>query len=68
MKWSDFWLPKLYPDNAVGEPKVVISYSLYFNADQEAFVCEQQRIKATFLENLELYEFPFDTQVVLRDI
>ena len=35
-----------------------------FNNHGEATVYERRRIKGCFLENLELDEFPFDTQVI----
>ena len=40
-------------------------YSLKFNIKGEAMVYERRRIKGCFLENLELDEFPFDTQVCI---
>ena len=43
-------------------------YSLKFNIKGEAMVYERRRIKGCFLENLELDEFPFDTQVCITYI
>ena len=43
-------------------------YSLKFNIKGEAMVYERRRIKGCFLENLELDEFPFDTQVCVARI
>jgi len=34
-----------------------------FDPEMKAFVFEKRRIAGTFVENLELYQFPFDTQV-----
>ena len=36
---------------------------LTFNEKGEAIVIEKRRVKGTFLENLELNDFPFDVQV-----
>ena len=46
-----------------GEPKETVWYQLKFDIKGEAMVYERRRIKGCFLENLELDEFPFDTQV-----
>jgi len=34
-----------------------------FDSEMKAFVLEKRRIVGTFVETLELYQFPFDTQV-----
>lgn len=62
IKWDKYWNPKLSVVNALGDPKETVWYTVIFNAQREALVCERRRIKGTFLENLELNEFPFDTQ------
>jgi len=36
---------------------------LYDVTSWDAFVVERRRVSGTFLENLELFHFPFDTQV-----
>jgi len=65
--WSEFWNPRLYVDNCVGEAMECISHSVVYDVTTwEAFVVERRRLKATFLENLELFHFPFDTQVTER--
>ena len=46
-----------------GEPKETTWMAIRFNMKAEAIVYERRRIKGCFLENLELDEFPFDTQV-----
>ena len=61
--WSRFWNPKLYVENNLGEPKETIWQNVTYSTRGEATVYERRRIKGTFLENLELDEFPFDTQV-----
>eukprot|EP00918_Siedleckia_nematoides_P052393 GHVU01114497.1.p1 GENE.GHVU01114497.1~~GHVU01114497.1.p1 ORF type:complete len:481 (+),score=66.98 GHVU01114497.1:535-1977(+) len=60
--WDKYWNPKLYVENNLGEPKEVIWQTCTWNTHGEAMVYERRRIKGCFLENLELDEFPFDTQ------
>jgi hypothetical protein len=60
--WDKYWSPKIYVDNACGEPKLVIAKFLQFNDAGHATVMERRRIKGTFMETLELWEFPFDVQ------
>lgn len=62
IKWDEYWNPRLTVVNALGDPKEVIKYSVTFNDKKEALVCERRMVRSTFLENLELGEFPFDTQ------
>lgn len=62
IEWDKYWNPKLYVENNLGEPKETIWQTLLFNQKGEAMVYERRRIKGCFLENLELDEFPFDTQ------
>ena len=64
--WDKYWNPKIYVENNLGEPKETIWQTLMFNARGEATIYERRRIKGCFLENLELDEFPFDTQVKLN--
>jgi len=47
----------------VGEPRETVWHTVMFDPDLQAFVFEKRRIAGTFVENLELYQFPFDTQV-----
>jgi len=64
--WSEYWNPRLYVDNCVGEPKQTIGRTVVYDVyTWEAFVVERRRLKGTFLENLELFHFPFDTQVTI---
>jgi hypothetical protein len=53
----------LYIENSLGDPKEQIRYRLLYNDKGEAFVTEKRVIKGTFMENLELDDFPFDVQV-----
>ena len=61
--WSTYWEPQLYIDNVVGEPRETVWHTVMFDPEMHAFVFEKRRIAGTFVENLELYQFPFDTQV-----
>ena len=61
--WSRYWNPKLYVENSLGEPKESIWQVVSHNDRGEATVFQRRRIRGCFLENLELGEFPFDTQV-----
>lgn len=63
VKWKKYWNPRLYMDNCVGDPKETIWYSVLFNSRHEAYVVERRRVKGTFVQTLQLTQFPFDTQV-----
>ena len=68
IEWERYWNPKLYVENSLGEPQETIWQTLLFNGRGEATVYERRRIKGCFLENLELDEFPFDTQVTRKKL
>lgn len=57
-----YWSPKLYIENTLGDPKENIRHRVNFNDKGEAFIVEKRVIKGTFMENLELNDFPFDVQ------
>ena len=61
--WTKHWDPKIYIDNTVGEPKITTSRTIALNEKGEAFVTERRRQKGTYMEQLELLDFPFDVQV-----
>lgn len=63
IEFNKLWNPKLYIENSLGDPKEQIRYRLLYNDKGEAFVTEKRVIKGTFMENLELDDFPFDVQV-----
>lgn len=64
MAFEELWNPRLIIDNAIGEPKENISTNVvYDSTNWEAFVVERRRVRATFIETMELFHFPFDTQV-----
>ena len=62
-----YWTPKIYVENLLGESKEETWYSLLFDEHREATVLEKRRVKGTFLENMELGQFPFDCQVITND-
>ena len=66
VKWENYWNPKLYIDNTVGEARETIWRTIVFNSNEEAFVYERRRVKGVFMQNMELSNFPFDTQVTDR--
>ena len=61
--FASLWNPRLYIENVICEPHVKASLGVELAGEGEAFVTERWRCKTTFLENLELLEFPFDVQV-----
>ncbi|KAJ8319876.1 hypothetical protein KUTeg_001463, partial [Tegillarca granosa] len=60
--FGKMWNPKLYIENSLGDPKEQLRYRILYNDKGEAFVSEKRVIKGTFMENLELDDFPFDVQ------
>jgi len=61
--WSTYWNPNLYVDNCAAQLKENIWYTVMFNVNMEAYIFERRRVSGKFNEKLELYQFPFDTQV-----
>jgi hypothetical protein len=61
--WTRLWNPRLYVDNCSGQLKETVWYTVMFNSNVEAYVFERRRVSGTFFENLELSQFPFDSQV-----
>ncbi|XP_013085243.1 cys-loop ligand-gated ion channel-like isoform X3 [Biomphalaria glabrata] len=57
-----YWNPKLYIENSYGDHKEMFRYRLVFNDKGEAYMTEKRTVKGTFMENLELDDFPFDVQ------
>ncbi|XP_050402206.1 gamma-aminobutyric acid receptor subunit beta [Patella vulgata] len=62
IKWSKYWDPRLQIENYKGDLKQTMWRDVQIGPDGEAYVLEMRRVKGTFSENLELEEFPFDTQ------
>ena len=63
INWDNYWSPKIFVENVVGDPKVTQSRMLDFSENGEAWVIDRRRVKGIFIEQLELWEFPFDVQV-----
>jgi len=61
--FNRIWNPKLYIENSLGDPKEQIRHRVIYNDKGEAFIYEKRVAKGTFMENLELDDFPFDVQV-----
>ena len=61
--WSQYWSPKLFIENVIGEVKETITKTVSFDANARATIYEKRRVNGTFQEFMELYQFPFDTQV-----
>ena len=61
--WDQYWSPKLYVENLLGEGREEIWHSVQFDDHHNATVVQRRRVKGTFLENMELGQFPFDCQV-----
>jgi hypothetical protein len=59
-----YWNPEVYIDNIIGEPKKTSSIHTEFDANEKAYIVERRRVKGTFIESMELFEFPFDVQVL----
>ena len=56
------WHPHLFIENALGDQKEQVTYSVKRSTDHLVYVCEQREIKGLFWEKLELYHFPSDVQ------
>ena len=65
INWEQYWNPRLSIDNAFGEPKENTWYTVLFDSNSQATICERRRVNGQFLEFMELNEFPFDTQASL---
>lgn len=59
----NFWSPRIFVDNCIGDFKESSSKAIEFNENGEAYLVERKRIKGWFIETLELWDFPFDVQV-----
>jgi len=61
--WHDYWSPKLYVENAIGELKSSVDRCVRYDPAGLATVCETRLVAGTFFEFMELNKFPFDSQV-----
>ncbi|ESN93036.1 hypothetical protein HELRODRAFT_189657 [Helobdella robusta] len=60
--WSNYWSPKLSIDNVFGDPKETVWHTVLFDSRGTAMICQKRRVNGSFLEYMELNQFPFDTQ------
>lgn len=60
--FSQYWNPKIFIENTIGDPKESMFQMISYNDKGQAYILQKRRIKGTFLENLELDDFPFDVQ------
>ena len=70
------WVPELFVENALGDPKETVRYKLEIAAKEHydpivpdihlnsltVRVIESRRVEGVFYERLELYDFPIDLQ------
>ena len=60
---SNYWNPMIEIENALGELKTDVAHKVVMVDNKpDLLICETIIIKGTFLENLELYDFPVDVQ------
>ncbi|XP_064646448.1 cys-loop ligand-gated ion channel-like [Lineus longissimus] len=64
MNWDEYWKPKLVIENATEIMKEKKWYLIEFDATGKATILQRRRLRANFIENLELEEFPFDVQAL----
>ena len=60
--WTNYWNPELYVENGLGDLKETIWYTVGHSETGKATVYQKRRTKGTFIEKMELMEYPFDTQ------
>ena len=60
---DQFWNPKLFIDDALGSGNVTSSLKVERTSGGLSYIVERRRIKGSFIEKLELENFPFDVQV-----
>ncbi len=61
---AEYWNPKLYVDNTLGKVEQKIYYKVSWDKTYQAWIHEVQELKGQFGEQMELYHFPFDRQVI----
>ncbi|CAH1796086.1 unnamed protein product [Owenia fusiformis] len=59
---EQYFNPGIFVDNAIGDLKEDVWHLIEFDEKKQAFLLEKRRVKGLLLENLELKDFPFDTQ------
>jgi len=59
---TSYWNPELQIENGVGEVRETTWHNLVRLKEGGAMIQEKKNVKGTFLEYMELNQFPFDTQ------
>lgn len=62
-KPGKYWNPQLKIENLVCANHETVWHQVSFSGRGQAYICEKRRIRGRFEEQMELHEFPFDTQV-----
>ena len=57
-----YWNPRLHIENAEENVRELVWHTVSFNNSGHAYICEKRKLKGTFSENMELAQYPFDTQ------
>ena len=63
MDWKTCWNPQLFLENALGQPRE-INWKIPHRIEGQVWVEQKQIFRGTFAETLELWDFPFDVQVM----
>ena len=64
IRWSNEWHPRIVFFNAVEIEKMEINHKLFYEEGNKIpYAMQSYRIKGSFRENLELWNFPLDYQV-----
>lgn len=67
--WPNEWHPRIVFFNALEIEKMQKNHYLFYEEGNEIpFALETYRIKGSFRENLELWDFPLDYQVRIKSI
>ena len=60
--YDQHWNPRLSIENAIGEPKNVVTFGASWDRSGRCTMCESRRVYGQFFEFMELNQFPFDEQ------
>ena len=60
-----YWNPKIFIDDVIGQASVKHSLVVERSSCDEAYIVERKRVRGSFVEKLELADFPFDLQVLV---
>jgi len=57
------WNPEIFVENAIGSPTQKLEYGVERDGNGTNYQVIKNRMRGTFFQQMDLYEFPFDTQV-----